>query len=175
MVYQTLRSIFQRYESDFSIAEAHGMATAMLCIKSHCDAIKWLNEVFEEDGLIIEDDKMQLLELFEQTRKLLDPDESIFEFDLLLPENGLLPEKTEALIKWCQGFLWGIGYTHSDNDWQGETIGILRDLVEFTKLNADVEDNNDDDENAFIQVHEYLRAAVLIIRDELQTNSNHQH
>ncbi len=175
MAYQTLSSIFQRYDSDFSVAQAHGMATAMLCIDGHSDAINWLNEIFDARVQPLEDDKGQIINLFEQTRKLLDPDESVFEFDLFLPENVDLSEQAITLANWCEGFLWGIGYSQSKVDWQKETAGILRDMVAFTQLDSNVEDDNDDDEAAFIQVHEYLRAAVLIIRDELSSDSNSQH
>jgi len=173
MAYQLLSSIFQRYDSDLSVAQAHGMATAMLCVDGHSDAINWLNEIFDVQDQPIEEDKVLIINLFEQTRKLLNPDadESLFEFDLFLPENVDLSEQAITLANWCEGFLWGIGYSQSKADWQEETDGILRDMVAFTKLDNDIEEDNDDDEAAFIQIHEYLRAAVLIIRDELNFNS----
>jgi uncharacterized protein YgfB (UPF0149 family) len=55
--------------------------------------------------------------------------------------------------------------------WSKEIEGILKDMVEFTKLDAEVEADSDEDEEAFMQIHEYLRAAVLIVRDEL--NQHH--
>ena len=175
MAYQVLSSIFQRYDSDLSAAEAHGIATAMLCVNTQCDFANWLKEIFEEETTLAEDDQDVLNRLFEQTRTLLNPDESVFEFDLFLPENTHLSEQVTALSQWCQGFLWAIGYNRSQGDWPGETNGILRDMVEFTKLDDNAEDDNDEDEDAFIQIHEYLRAAVLIIRDELNQQPNNIH
>ncbi len=172
MAYQILSSIFQRYNSDLSVAQSHGMATAMLCVNRHSDAINWLHEIFEAHEQPIEEDKAQIVNLFEQTRNLLDPDDSLFEFDLFLPENVNLSEKAITLANWCEGFLWGIGCSQSKADWQRETNEILRDMVAFTKLDNEVEDDNDDDEAALTQIHEYLRAAVLIIRDELSSDSN---
>jgi uncharacterized protein len=73
-----------------------------------------------------------------------------------------------ALSDWCQGFLWGIGHAQNTSaQWSKEMGGILKDMVEFTKLDTEIEEDNDEDEEALIQIHEYLRAAVLIIRDEL--------
>lgn len=175
MAYQVLSSIFQRYGSDLSAAEGHGIATAMLCVNGQCNFVGWINEVFEDEAAIVEDDKTVLNNLFEQTRKLLDPEESVYEFDLFLPENATLQELAQALSEWCQGFLWGIGYTRSQGDWPGDTDGILRDMVEFTKLDNDVEDDNDEDEDAFIQLHEYLRVAVLTVRDELNQPPENTH
>ena len=175
MAYQILNSIFQRYDSDLEPVEAHGIASAMLCVDGHSDGINWLKEIFDDEIALTEEDKEVLTELFEQTRKLLDPDESTFEFDLFLPNDFTLSEQAIMLANWCKGFLWGIGYSKSQGDWQGETDSILRDMVEFTKLDHDLEDDNDEDEEAFIQIHEYLRAAVLIIRDELDQHSKSKH
>lgn len=175
MAYQILSSIFQRYDSDLTPAEAHGIATAMLCVNGQCESAGWFSEVFDDVQSIVEEDRAVLIDLFEQTQKLLDPDESVFEFDLFLPADVNLPQQAAALANWCKGFLWGIGYARSQGDWQGETDGILRDMVEFTKLDIEIEDNDDEDEDAFIQIHEYIRAAVLIVRDELNQNSDSTH
>ncbi|MDQ7089387.1 MAG: UPF0149 family protein [Methylococcales bacterium] len=173
MAYQTLSSIFQRYNSELSVAEAHGMATAMLCVDAQSDVNQWMREVFDDDAGLVEEDEWMSRELFEQTRNLLNPEESLFEFDLFLPEHVELSEQATAIINWSQGFLLGIGYSDSQREWQGETQGILRDMVEFTKLDAAIEDD-DDDEEAYMQIHEYLRAAVLTIRDELNDDAGKQ-
>lgn len=167
MAYQEINEIFQQHDAAISAAEAHGIATAMLCVEARADANIWLNQLFEDDIDLIEEDKAALLALFEQTRLLLNPDETEFRFDLLFPDDDDLQEHAIALSEWCQGFLWGIGYSHSIASWSGETDGILKDMVEIPKLEHDVDEENDEDEVAFMQLHEYLRAAVLLIRDEL--------
>ena len=170
MTYQIINEIFQELDSSISAAEAHGIATAMLCVDRRADVNKWLEELFDDDVALLEQDKAALVTLFDRTRLLLNPDETEFTFDLFFPENDNLQKHAQALNNWCQGFLWGIGYSHSHANWSGETNGILKDMVEFTKLDTDVENDNDEDEAAFIQLHQYLRAAVLIIRDELNQN-----
>jgi uncharacterized protein YgfB (UPF0149 family) len=172
MAYQLLSSIFQRYNSDFSVAQAHGMAAALLCVDGHSDAINWLNEVFDLPADLTEEDKAPIITLFEQTRTLLNPKASDFEFDLFLPENIDLSEQAKSLAQWCEGFLWGIGCAQSKTEGQVETDGILRDMVAFSKLNSEVDNHDDDDETAFMQIQCYLSAAVLIIRDELSSTSN---
>lgn len=172
MAYQEISEIFQQYDSTANVAEAHGMATAMLCVDQRADVNKWLDELVEDEVVISNEHAVTLTALFERTRLLLNPDETEFRFDLLLPDNEDLQEHVIALSDWCQGFLWGIGYSHSAANWAGETQGILKDMVEITKLDQDVEEGNDEDEEAFIQLHEYLRAAVLIVRDELSQNDS---
>ncbi len=175
MAYQEINEIFQQHDSGTNSAEAHGIATAMLCVDARANANTWLEQLFEDDVDLLEEDKAALLTLFERTRLLLNPDETEFRFDLLLPDNDDLQEHVIALSDWCQGFLWGIGYSHSAADWSGETNGILKDMVEITKIDQDVDEENDEDEEAFIQLHEYLRAAVLIIRDELSQQNSTTH
>lgn len=172
MAYQVISEIFQQHDSGSSAAEAHGIATALLCVDARADVNNWLEELFADEVELLEQDKAALVALFERTRVLLNPDETEFAFDLFFPDNNDLQEHVMALSDWCQGFLWGIGYSHSAADWSGETNGILKDMVEFTKLDTDVEDDNDEDEEAFIQLHQYLRTAVLIIRDEFNQNAS---
>ena len=172
MAYQEINEIFQQHDIGCSAAEAHGIATAMLCVDARADVNRWLGELFEDEVALVEEEKAALLILFERTRLLLNPDETEFEFDLFFPDNDDLQEHTIALSEWCSGFLWGIGYSHSAANWSGETDGILKDMVEITKLEQDVDEENDEDEEAFMQLHEYLRAAVLIIRDELSTDNS---
>jgi yecA family protein len=167
MAYQEINDIFQQHDSDISAAEAHGIASAMLCVDARADVNRWLEELFDDDAHLVDEEIAALVALFNRTQLLLNPDETEFGFDLFLPNNDDLQELVVALTAWCQGFLWGIGYSHSAADWSGETNGILRDIVEITKLDQDVEES-DEEEEAFIQLQEYLRAAILIIRDELQ-------
>ena len=84
MAYQTIHHIFRRYESDMTPAEAHGLATGMLCIENKVEAANWLAELLEEDVLLNDEDKTILVSLFEQTRKLLSSEDDGFAYDLFL-------------------------------------------------------------------------------------------
>ncbi len=174
MSYEIVSTILQQLDMTLNPSEAHGMACGMLCIDSRCDVANWLDTLLENASLT-EEDKTILFNLFEQTRKLLHPEEDDFSFDLFLPdsdENDDLSQHAEALRSWCQGFLFGIGYLKSgQTDWPGETGEIMRDIVEFCKLDANVE--NEDDEHALMEIHEYIRAAVLLIRDQFTEATEH--
>jgi len=164
MAYQVINSIFERMDADVCAAEAHGMATGMLCIKPQAESADWLNELFQDASPLLDEDRTLLLRLFEQTKDLLDNDE--FEFDLFLPDDEtLIGERIEALSRWCQGFLFGIGTSYSESVWPGDVGEILKDMMEFTKLDAEAE--GEEDEAAFMEITEYLRSAVLLLRDEL--------
>ncbi len=171
MAYQTINTIFQNYETDLSASEAHGLATGMLCIENSFEVANWLTELFPEDILLIDDDKTILVALFEQTRKLLSDD--TFKYELFLPgDDESLSEQLKALCFWCEGFLFGIGYTRSASEWPGETGEIMKDIVEFTKMDVDGNEEMEEDEQALMEIQEYLRVAVIMIRDQFLKESN---
>jgi yecA family protein len=178
MAYQTINQIFRRYGSDMTPAEGHGLATGMLCIESKIEAANWLVELLEEDILLNDEDKTILVSLFEQTRKLLGSEDDSFSYDLFLPgDDEPLNQKLEAIRSWCEGFLFGVGHTQSSSEWTGETGEIMKDIVEFTKLEVDAYDEmGDDDETALMEIQEYLRVAVMTVRGQFfEQNSGHQH
>ncbi len=73
-----------------------------------------------------------------------------------------------ALMQWCQGFLFGMGRIQTSSQWPGDVGEILKDIVEFTKLDTDVEsDDEEAAESAIMEIQEYLRASVMLIRSEM--------
>ncbi len=164
MTYQVINAIVVRSDAELSAAEAHGMATAMLCTNDQAQSAEWLAELFRHAIPATDEDRSTLVHLFEETRSVLANDE--FEFELLLPgDETLLGEQVEALTYWCQGFLLGVGFAHASADLSKEAIEILKDIAEFTKL--DVEAEGEEDENDFMEITEYMRSAVLLLHSEL--------
>ncbi len=78
MAYQTINNIFQKNETDLTSAEAHGLATGMLCIENKTEVASWLAQLFPEQIVLIDEDKSILVTLFEQTRKLMDDEDDGF-------------------------------------------------------------------------------------------------
>lgn len=173
MTYQVISEILQRHDSDLKASEIHGIASALLCVDQNTPVARWLNEIIDENAGLLEEEQSTLVELFERTRKFLRPEMVEFAFDLLLPLDDDLASNLIAMCQWCEGFLWGIGSINlPDMDRNSETQAILRDMIEFTKLDPHVSEDDDEEEEAFMQLHQYLRAAVLIIRDELEQDNN---
>ena len=77
--------------------------------------------------------------------------------------------QVQALTDWCRGCLLGVGSKPASN-YSRDALEILRDIAEFTKLDTDVE--GEEDENDFVEITEYLRSAVLLLRDELAYSDN---
>lgn len=180
MVYHTINGILKEAGSEVSAAEAHGIATGMLCIDVNAAANVWLSELFG-DTEPAEEAEAILTNLFERTRELIESED--YSFDLLLPaDDNNLEERVAALIAWCQGFLFGVGYAHAVDQtiedggatrpgvagWPGESGEILNDVVEFTKMEMSEEEgpeSEEEDASAFTEINEYLRVAVFLIRN----------
>lgn len=180
MAYLTITKIFHKNEADLSASEAHGLATGMLCIENNIEAANWLAELIPDDVVLIDDDKTVLVSLFEQTRMLLNDEDDGFRYDLFLPsDDESLSEQLQALSSWCDGFLFGVGFSQSSSEWPDDVGEIIKDIVEFTKLDTEVDQDLDEQdinehEAALIEIQEYLRAAVMMIRDHFMEQNNGQ-
>ena len=168
MAYPIINAILVKNAADFDAAEAHGMATGLLCANGKISANYWLTELLNNESPIIDEQKSALLRLFEETRGLLAGNDD-FEFNLFLPDDDDVPltEQIAALKNWCQGFLFGVGSAATNVSYSRDAHEILKDIAEFTKLDTEVEDESEEDQIALMELTEYLRSAVLLLRDEL--------
>ncbi|MDD2724615.1 MAG: UPF0149 family protein [Methylovulum sp.] len=153
------------HSPDLNAAEAHGMAAGLLCVNPQTTSAYWLEELLDEGQSLQAEASQLLVRLFEETRRLLASES--FEFDLLLPDDDeLLSGRLLALKSWCQGFLFGIGCGQIRKALGGDAQSILKDVAEFTRLDTNAE--GEEDEAAFAEITEYLRSAVMLLRDELE-------
>lgn len=167
MTYQIINNICFQRDAELTAAEAHGIATGMLCVDEHTESERWLSELFPKGIPLDEQEKRLLMDLFEETGKLLASDQ--MEFELFLPDDDtLLAEQVAALAGWCQGFLYGVGTLCKDINWNKKVSEILKDISEFTRVDTAAE--GEEDECAFVEITEYLRSAVLLLRDEINAN-----
>lgn len=89
---------------------------------------------------------------------------------LLLPQDIVVDAvRLGAVRDWCQGFLFGFGLggeaiTPSLSDAARE---LLRDIAEFTRLDTEDVQDTQDNRAALIDIEEYLREGVMLMRDEL--------
>ncbi|MEI7997279.1 MAG: UPF0149 family protein, partial [Methylococcaceae bacterium] len=96
MSYNACNAIIIQSDAELSAAEAHGMATGMLCVNEQTDSVSWLTELFQSSNAVLDENEYVLVRLFEETRRLLGSDE--FDFDLFLPhDDALLIEQVDAL------------------------------------------------------------------------------
>jgi uncharacterized protein YgfB (UPF0149 family) len=63
-------------------------------------------------------------------------------------------------------------------EWPSETAEIMQDIIEFTKLDTAVDEDEDMDEDekneyetALVEIQEYIRAAVNTVKDQLMAGN----
>ncbi len=158
------------------LAECHGIACGLLVrqYKANPDAffdLLGMLEVIHDPAPGFRD---LLAELFAATRDQLGDDE--MGLTLWLPdEDESLEERTAALAQWCNGFLAAIGSGDDKrlDSLSGEAAESLADLQEIAMAelgkSEDTEGGDlEEEEGAFAEIIEYIRIAVLILREELR-------
>jgi len=159
-------------------AESHGVLCGMLCARGAIELSEWIGHVLgdqEEGNVLLHDTVHQLAELHQMTMEKVNDGSS--EFYMLLPEDDEdLFERTDALADWCQGFVYGLaaGGINENSVLPEDTREILMDFIEISRAGHDTGDGEiveatEEDEQAFVEVVEYVRTCVLLINEELQT------
>ena len=86
---------------------------------------------------------------------------------LLVPdEDASLARRSGALFDWCRGFLGGFGLAAgADPPLSGEGREALADLARLAAATAQ-EDGDDEDEDALVEIEEFVRVAVLLLHGD---------
>lgn len=166
-----------KVDATMGAAESHGALCGMLCARGSTDLSEWMGHVLgeqEQGNVFSRDLASQLTELHQSTLgQMNDPYGG---FQLLLPDDDdELDERTEALGDWCLGFVYGLaaGGISEESELPEDTMELLLDFIEISRAGNDLsepdEDSDDEeDEQAFVEIVEYVRTGVLLINEELQ-------
>jgi len=153
------------------LAECHGVACGLLVRQpdSGIDVFVGLLDMLEivtapGTGL-----KMSLQELLNSTRRQL-ADEELGLMLWLPADDETLEERTAALAQWCSGFLAGLGSGGDDKleAMSEDANEAIRDLQQIAAADVTDTGGSEADENAFVEICEYIRVVTLMIREDLR-------
>lgn len=170
--FHSLQQALSMAEAELLAAESHGMLCGMYCASGNVALEPWLKQVFEVldfDTTAIRDACQLLVGLHENTKLQLNDAEA--GFDLLLPaDDASLVERTEALAEWCHGFVYGLaaGGLKRETELPADTAELIADMVAISRAGLDETSADETDEDAYMQLCEYVRMGVLLITEELQ-------
>lgn len=164
--YLEIENTIENQGSEFSAAEVHGLITGMLCLDPALKFHEWAGAANIRD-FAEHEHAHELMDLFADTRDRLSDDG--FEFCPLLPDDDeSISKRAAALSEWCGGFLYGLGCLGKTLSWPESCREILSDFAAIS--NVDPESSEDeDDEEALMELIEYVRVAVELLRVELQS------
>lgn len=174
--YTSLQQALEKSDAEMQASECHGALCGMYCARGQVDLGEWLAQVFENfdvNDMLVREASQLLVGLQRATQVQLNDPEAGFE--LLLPDDqAALAERTEALAQWCQGFAFGLaaGGLKQETELPADTAEIIRDMVEIARAAYDPEAAEEADEDAYMQLYEYVRMGVLLINEELQPLMN---
>ena len=93
-----------------------------------------------------------------------------FVFSPILPDDDTpLRERARALGSWCEGFLFGLGAGNAAGGaLPPEVAEAVNDLGELTRMDIASVSETEEDEQAYSDLLEFVRAAAMMIGDELR-------
>ena len=151
-------------------AELHGLLCGLLCADRTLTVDAWLAHAAEllDDEALSETARDVLGKFFEYGRTQLD-DPDCAATPLLPDDDTPLRQRTEALGKWSQGLLYGLGVSDIVR-WAGlspESQEFLHDATGIAQAGFDRAEATDADETAYTEVVEYLRVGLLLLQLDL--------
>ncbi len=177
-LYYQLETTLESSGSSISPSEAQGALCGMLCLAPQLDVNAWMDFILDQSQTETQSTyrtslDADLAEVQEITETGFDQDSG--GMTMLLPlDDAPLEERLEALSRWCEGFLYGVGVSDgagslSDRSRSKATPEsaeeFITDIREISRL--DTESDDDDAEHYYMELVEYIRVGVLVFREEM--------
>lgn len=162
------------------LSECHGLLCGLLCRNASATADEFLHQL-QAAKLVMEPGsgfREALIELHDSTARQLDDEE--LGFSLWLPEDSeTLEDRTLALAQWCSGFLLGLACAGEINTLSEEAREAVDDLQQISRAELSAEDEDEEgteeDEQAFVEIVEYVRIVALMLREDLRGPLQDEH
>jgi yecA family protein len=173
-----LEELLYRIDAAMGAADAHGALCGMICARGTIELSEWVDHVIgeqEQGNELLHDVVHKLSELHQSTLEMMNDATGDFKL-LLMDDDDPLAERVETLAAWCQGFIYGLaaGGIKEGSELPEDTAELLKDMIEISRAGHDVDDtgveesDDNDDEEAYMEIEEYVRMGVLLVYEELQ-------
>jgi len=154
-------------------SEAHGILCGTISSAGKALFQDWVRQVLGQapvPGDVLMGEVVSLLEeIFVESETGMASD--LYEFELLLPDDDQpLTDRVRAVGEWCDGYLLGFstGHEMSDAAVPVEVDNVIKDFVEFSNVDNAVDEVSELDEQALMEVVEYIRKNVLNVLETMQ-------
>lgn len=156
---------------EVSPSELHGLLSGVVCtgLKIRPDSIVTLVLKHVDVEACSERNRATILTMHEFTEREMFSADS--RYTLFLPDDELdMTQRVRSLAAWCQGYLVGFGTASAqikNNKFSSETEEALKDIVNISNLSDDFGDDEEVNEEAYAELVEYLKVAVLLMSSEM--------
>ena len=152
-------------------AEAHGLLCGTICAGGKASSAAWMEHVLGENTLsAAAQDCSDMLSALQSDIVRQFHDDALG-FALLLPADDVsLAQRTDAIGHWCAGFLYGLalGGIREGADLPDTVSEVMQDFYEISHARFAYETTDNADEEAYMEIVEYVRMSVLLLHEELQ-------
>ena len=172
--YINVNKLLLQVKAQTGVADLHGFLCGQVCICHSPEEELW------QEFLDVQSNNDDLVHACYQELKLLVTEikETIqsadMEFQLLLPDyETVLADRAEALAEWCHGFMngLGLGIEQGDLAMSEDSREVLDDFSKICRMGLGAE-TDEEDEEALMQLIEYVWAGTLLIYEELYPNTS---
>jgi uncharacterized protein len=163
--YEAVEALLAEYPVEQTPAMLHGTLCGWLCTGRPVAFMDWWQQLQLDLPTPIHP-APEFETFFHATATALADSELAFT-PLLPDDNAPLAERTQALGEWCQSWLYGL--TLAGGERQNSLTGSAAEAVQDLSLIAQLEtptDPTEAEEFAYESVLEYVRIAVLLVREE---------
>ena len=161
------------------LAECHGLMCGLLCRQGDSSVSDFMAQLAAMH--LVEDPSpglsVALTDAHEATARQLDDEE--LGFRLWLPDDEEpLEERILALGQWCSGFLAGLACAGQLEALSEEALEAIDDLQQIARAEMSAAENDEDeseeDENAYVEIVEYVRVVALMMHEDFRGPGQHE-
>lgn len=174
-----LKQLLQDLQLTSTASEVHGFVTGLLAggvRLNRQQLIKIIEAHTETDQAFDEVLVASLWQMQLATLDALGASELVFT-PLLPTDEEKLVERVTALADWCQGVLAGFGLAVRGDDnrlQEGDIQETLQDLVNIAHVGGDLDAETEEDEEAYMELYEFVRLAVIHLFEEMSPREEHR-
>lgn len=176
MDFASMQAILTSEGVECHASELHGVLTGLVCAGFEFEDhgyLVMLHDLFNEGDGFPAAVKKALTQMYSELwASILDDS---YSFNLLLPDDDdSMAERGHALSVWVQGFNLGFGLQHKDSPVVSDEVKeVLTDFGEIANLSDEMEED-EDTEQAYFEISEYVRISALLCFSELASAPNNE-
>lgn len=169
--YEVLDELLRNADAESDAAESHGALAGLACTGASTGPEPWLAQAIgdlDPADPCVERCRSALLGAYRSCCGELGSDQMVFS-PLLPDDDEGISVRAAALGRWCQGFLFGLslGGIPDLEQLPGNVAEIIRDLAEITRAGVDEASDQEQSENAYTEIVEFIRVSVQLLHEEL--------
>lgn len=167
--YAELAAAMQRCSMPQTPAESQGFALGLYVARVAEPLASWQKELYSDldpADVLAGECRSALDRVFANV--FAADDSEPMQLTLLLPQDIVVDSaRVGAVRDWCQGFLFGFGLggERAAGRLSDQSRELLQDIAEMTRLDTEGVENNAENQSALIEIEEFLRVGVMLMRD----------